>query len=115
MPYFATLLWELGFEVVRSGPTNQKTVDAGSRALLVESCFPIKAALGHAGLLADKGLPLFIPSFVLGFLIHFSVMFLFVQGIFYTTNTYNAGEISGSSTTMMAGVPSSRCSVRWNR
>jgi predicted CoA-substrate-specific enzyme activase len=64
LPYFATLLWELGFEVVRSGPTNQKTVDTGSRALLVETCFPIKAALGHAGLLADKDLPLFIPSFV---------------------------------------------------
>jgi len=64
LPYFATLLWELGFEVVRSGPTNQKTVDSGSKALLVEACFPIKAALGHAGLLAEKGLPLFIPSFV---------------------------------------------------
>ncbi|MBF0480051.1 MAG: CoA protein activase [Desulfovibrionaceae bacterium] len=64
LPYFATLLWELGFEVVRSGPTNQKTVDTGSKALMTEACFPVKAALGHAGLLAEKGLPLFIPSFV---------------------------------------------------
>jgi predicted CoA-substrate-specific enzyme activase len=64
LPYFATLLWELGFEVVRSGPTNQKTVDTGSKALLVETCFPIKAALGHAGLLTEQDLPLFIPSFV---------------------------------------------------
>jgi ABC-type uncharacterized transport system permease subunit len=33
-------------------------------------------------------LVLFLPSFALGFLIHFSVMFLFVQGILYTTNNY---------------------------
>ncbi len=41
-------------------------------------------------------LVLFLPSFALGFLIHFSVMFLFVQGIFYTTNNYGISVARGA-------------------
>lgn len=55
------------------------------------------------GLLGRELLPespgafaLFFPSFALGFLIHFSVMFLFVQGIFYTTNNYGISVARGA-------------------
>jgi ABC-2 type transport system permease protein len=43
-----------------------------------------------------ESLALFLPSFVLGFLIHFAVMFLFVQGIFFTTNNYGISVARGA-------------------
>jgi len=45
---------------------------------------------------SPASLALFFPSFALGFLIQFAVMFLFVQGIFYTTNNYGISVARGA-------------------
>lgn len=65
LPYYATLLWNLGFEVQVSPWTNQALVSLGVRDTLADSCFPIKAALGHIKSLLKQGVDrLFIPSFI---------------------------------------------------
>lgn len=64
MPYYATLLWELGYEVVVSPPTSHSVVGLGVKATLAETCFPIKAALGHVVSLVDQDVEtIFLPSF----------------------------------------------------
>ncbi|MDD4952630.1 MAG: acyl-CoA dehydratase activase, partial [Desulfovibrionaceae bacterium] len=62
LPWHSTLLWELGFEPVPSPWTNRQVVGLGVKAVLADTCFPIKAALGHARSLAELKLPLYIPS-----------------------------------------------------
>jgi len=53
--------------------------------------------LGHSLLPASApALALFFPSFAVGFLLQFSIMFLFVQGIFYTTNNYGISVARGA-------------------
>ncbi len=65
LPYFSSLLWELDFDVRLSGPTDRRIISAGSGATLSETCFPVKAALGHVQSLLDQGVTrLFLPSFV---------------------------------------------------
>ncbi len=65
LPFWTTLLWELGFEVEVSPETDRHIIDTGLEIVLAETCFPVKAALGHIKYLLDKGVDtLLIPSFV---------------------------------------------------
>ena len=65
LPFWAALLWELGFEVEVSGKTDRTIVDLGLESVLSETCFPVKTAHGHIRHLVDKGVKtIFMPSFV---------------------------------------------------
>jgi predicted CoA-substrate-specific enzyme activase len=65
LPYWSTLLWELGFEVVLSDRTNRRIVNLGIENILAESCFPHKVAHGHIKDLIEKGVDaIFLPSFI---------------------------------------------------
>ncbi len=65
LPYWSTLLWELGFEVVVSPRTNKRIVNIGTETVLAETCFPVKVAHGHVRHLLESGVRrIFIPSFV---------------------------------------------------
>ena len=55
LPFFATLLQELGFQPVLSRDTNKKQVARGSSLMVTETCLPIKAAHGHVADLLDQG------------------------------------------------------------
>eukprot|EP01022_Parablepharisma_sp_SALTPOND_P035592 TRINITY_DN9588_c1_g2_i2.p1 TRINITY_DN9588_c1_g2~~TRINITY_DN9588_c1_g2_i2.p1 ORF type:complete len:1547 (-),score=462.04 TRINITY_DN9588_c1_g2_i2:3546-8186(-) len=64
MPYYTTLLWELGYEVVISPSTSPSVVGLGVKATLADTCFPVKAALGHVVSLVEQGVDtIFLPSF----------------------------------------------------
>jgi len=64
LPYWQTFLNELGFQVVVSPGTNREIVELGNEAVLAESCFPVKVALGHIKYLVKQGVDaVFIPSF----------------------------------------------------
>lgn len=65
LPFWSTLLWELGFEVVVSPKTNKEIINLGVENVLSESCFPVKVAHGHIKWLKDSGVDaIFIPSFI---------------------------------------------------
>ncbi len=65
LPFWSTLLWELGFEVEVSGKTDRNIVDLGLESVLSETCFPVKTAHGHIRHLIDSGVDtIFMPSFV---------------------------------------------------
>ncbi|MDH4028637.1 MAG: acyl-CoA dehydratase activase-related protein, partial [Nitrospirota bacterium] len=65
LPFWSTLLWELGFEVVLSSKTNRQIINKGVENILTESCFPHKIAHGHVRDLLDKGVDaVFLPSFI---------------------------------------------------
>jgi len=65
LPFFSSLLWELGFEVEVSPKTNRQIVNLGLERVLSEACFPVKLSLGHISYLLDKDIDaLFIPSFI---------------------------------------------------
>jgi predicted CoA-substrate-specific enzyme activase len=65
LPFWATLLWELGFEVEVSPETDRHIIDSGLETVLAETCFPVKTAHGHVKYLLEKGIDtLFLPSFV---------------------------------------------------
>ncbi|MFN3478888.1 MAG: acyl-CoA dehydratase activase [Thermodesulfovibrionales bacterium] len=65
LPFWTTILWELGFEVVVSPKTNREIVNTGTEAVLADTCFPIKVAHGHIRYLIDNGIKtLLIPSFI---------------------------------------------------
>ncbi|VAX34236.1 Activator of 2-hydroxyglutaryl-CoA dehydratase [hydrothermal vent metagenome] len=65
LPYWSTLLWELGFEVVVSPKTNRRIVSLGLETVLAETCFPVKVSHGHVRHLLQEGVEtLFIPSFI---------------------------------------------------
>ena len=65
LPYWSTLLWELGFDVVVSPRTNRKIANLGVETMLAESCFPVKVANGHIKHLLQDGIDtLFMPSFI---------------------------------------------------
>jgi predicted CoA-substrate-specific enzyme activase len=64
LPYWQTLLNELGFRVEVSPGTNREILELGNEAVLSEACFPVKVSLGHIKWLMDKGVDaVFIPSF----------------------------------------------------
>lgn len=65
LPFWTTLLWELGFDVEVSPKTNREIVNVGSESVLAETCFPVKVAHGHIKYLIEKGVDtLLIPSFI---------------------------------------------------
>jgi len=71
LPLFSTLLWELGFAVTLSPPTGRRIVELGVERTLADTCFPVKAALGHVRWLLEEegpegegGRPVFLPSLV---------------------------------------------------
>lgn len=65
LPFWSTLLWELGFDVIVSPKTNKKIITLGVENVLSEACFPVKVAHGHVKWLIDEGVEtIFSPSFV---------------------------------------------------
>ncbi len=65
LPFWSTLLWELGFEVDLSSRTNRQVINKGLEHILAESCFPHKVAHGHIKDLLDKDVDaVFMPSFI---------------------------------------------------
>lgn len=65
LPFWTTLLWELGFDVEVSPRTNREVVQTGIEGVLADTCFPVKVAHGHIKRLVDESMrTLFIPSFV---------------------------------------------------
>jgi len=65
LPYYATLLWELGFEPVVTPETTPRIIGLGVETVLADTCFPVKAAQGHVRWLKEQGLErVFLPSFV---------------------------------------------------
>ncbi|KPJ72058.1 MAG: hypothetical protein AMS14_08580 [Planctomycetes bacterium DG_20] len=66
LPYWRTLLTELGFEVVLSTPTNKPIIARGVESVLSQTCFPVKVAHGHVLELVQKGVDcVFLPSVVM--------------------------------------------------
>jgi len=65
LPFWSTLLWELGFHVELSSRTNRQIINKGIENILAESCFPHKVAHGHIRELIDKKVDaVFLPSFI---------------------------------------------------
>ncbi len=65
LPFWTTLLWELGFDVEVSPKTNRQIINLGVERVLSEACFPVKVAHGHIGYLLDKNVDaIFLPSFI---------------------------------------------------
>ena len=65
LPFWTTLLWELGFHVEVSPKTNREIVNTGAESVLADTCFPVKVAHGHITHLIKKGATtLLIPSFI---------------------------------------------------
>ncbi len=65
LPFWSTLLWELGFVVETSGSTNRQIINKGIESILSESCFPHKVAHGHIKDLIDREVDaILIPSFI---------------------------------------------------
>ena len=63
LPFFSTLLTNLGFEVVCSDSTTRKQINIGSERMATEACLPMKAAHGHVQDLISKGVhALFLPQ-----------------------------------------------------
>ncbi len=65
LPFWSTLLWELGFEVELSSNTNRQIINKGIENILSESCLPHKIAHGHIKDLMNKNVDvIFLPSFI---------------------------------------------------
>ncbi len=62
-PFWSAFFDNLGFEVVLSDKTNKKILSDGLSSVIAETCFPMKAMLGHIQNLTDKGVDyLFLPT-----------------------------------------------------
>ncbi|MFP4054066.1 MAG: acyl-CoA dehydratase activase [Phycisphaerae bacterium] len=55
LPFWRTLLAELGYRVVLGEPTNNRIIKAGMENVVAEPCFPIIAAHGHIARLLEEG------------------------------------------------------------
>ena len=76
LPFWHTLLTELGFEVVLSGQSSRETYTKGQHTIPSDTvCYPAKLIHGHIELLLEKG----------------------VHTIFYPCMTYNFDEFSGDN------------------
>ncbi len=65
LPFWSTLLWELGFEVVVTPETTRRIVNLGLETVLADTCFPVKVAHGHVLYLKEQGIDrIIIPSFL---------------------------------------------------
>ncbi len=64
-PLWHAFFSELGCRVVTSDPTTKSTIHRGVEGSVVETCFPMKVALGHVMDLLEKGIDyLFLPSVI---------------------------------------------------
>jgi predicted CoA-substrate-specific enzyme activase len=64
-PLWQAFFGELGCEVVLSDPTTKRVIHRGVEQSVVETCFPMKVALGHVLDLADRDVDyLFLPSVI---------------------------------------------------
>lgn len=65
LPFWSTLLHELGFEVVLSQKTNRKLISSGVENGITDACFPVKVALGHMLSFEEVNVDaIFLPSIV---------------------------------------------------
>jgi len=65
LPFWATLLRELGLRPVLSPPSSSRTLELGNRHLPAETCLPIKMAFGHVASLQSAGVEaILVPSVV---------------------------------------------------
>lgn len=65
LPFWTSMLWELGFHVEVSPKTDRRIVNLGLERVLAEACFPVKVAHGHIAYLIDQNVDaIFLPSFV---------------------------------------------------
>jgi predicted nucleotide-binding protein (sugar kinase/HSP70/actin superfamily)/NAD-dependent dihydropyrimidine dehydrogenase PreA subunit len=65
LPFWATLLRELGLRAVLSPPSSSQILELGSRHLPAETCLPIKMTFGHVAALAAMGVErILVPSVV---------------------------------------------------
>ena len=63
LPFWRTLLVELGFEVIVSPATDSATIQKGVESVLSQTCFPVKIAHGHVEWLAGRGVDfVLLPS-----------------------------------------------------
>ncbi len=63
LPFFSTLLQELGFSVSLSHPSSKKLIAQGSACMVTETCLPLKAAHGHVlDLLHSREKRIFLPQ-----------------------------------------------------
>ncbi|NSW54596.1 MAG: CoA activase [Armatimonadetes bacterium] len=64
-PMWHAMLTELGCRVVLSDPTNKSIIHEGVEKSVVETCFPVKVALGHVLDLLSKDIEyIFLPSVI---------------------------------------------------
>ncbi len=62
-PFFAAFFKELGFRVVQSKTSDQKTLERGKQMLNSDMCYPMEIIVGHYKELADMDLDyIFIPE-----------------------------------------------------
>ncbi len=65
LPLFARFFRSLGFEIVLSGRTDNRTIRSGVESVSAQPCFPVKVAYGHILDLIDKKVDyIFLPSIV---------------------------------------------------
>jgi predicted CoA-substrate-specific enzyme activase len=65
LPFWTTLLWDIGFDIEVSPKTNRQIVNMGLESVLSETCFPVKVAHGHIKYLLDKKIDaILLPSFI---------------------------------------------------
>ncbi|GAG82228.1 unnamed protein product, partial [marine sediment metagenome] len=62
-PFWNAFFSELGFNFILSDKTNKKIINDGLQFSVAETCFPMKATLGHVQNLLEKGVDyLFLPT-----------------------------------------------------
>ena len=65
LPLWGTFFRELGFDVVTSGRSSRKIIQAGVETVLAQPCFPVKVAHGHVVALAQRDVDfIWLPSIV---------------------------------------------------
>ncbi len=65
LPFWSTLMWEIGFDVELSGSTSRQVINKGVESILSESCFPVKVAHGHIKSLIEQEVDaILLPSFI---------------------------------------------------
>ena len=65
LPFWSTLMWEIGFDVELSGSSSRQIINKGVESVLAESCFPHKVAHGHIKSLIESEVDaILLPSFI---------------------------------------------------
>lgn len=65
LPFWTTLLFELGFDITISPKTNRQVINLGAETVLSEACFPVKVAHGHIKYLIENDVEnILLPSFI---------------------------------------------------